>query len=210
MKRTRPLFAASVILALAALLPVAVFSVEPTEAPEPSWDTSSTIVDVNGDPDALAAVCARIAAGEVVEEWLVYDCSAFPAFKTVCDDPDRATGDCLPSATPVTDTCWDCAGSTMTAKEKYAAACSAEIIQKYPSMLATCFPEKWAWVCFSEDPMRNIQAHCEMYRRDLDPLGIFTTPPPMPTPEPLPTPVPTATPDPTPVPDPEMPATAMP
>ena len=69
-------------------------------------------------------------------------------------------------------------------------------------MLDECFPEKWEWVCFPLPPDGN--GTCEMYRRDLDPLGIFATPPPMPTPEPLPTPVPTATPDP------EAPATATP
>jgi len=81
--------------------------------------------------------------------------------------------------------------------------CSPEALVENPQMLNECFPEKWEWVCFPE-------GHCEMYRRDLDPLGIFATPAPMPTPEPLPTPVPTATPDSTPVPEPEGPATVTP
>ena len=113
------------------------------------------------------------------------------------------------NATPTPDTCWDCEGNTMTEAERYAAACSAEMLQKYPSMLSTCFPKKWAWVCFSEDPIRNIEAHCEMYRRDLDPLGVFATPA-VPTPEALPTPEPKATPDPTPDPDPGSPSTPTP
>jgi len=113
----------------------------------------------------------------------------------------------IPTATPVATAtptpeetiagCWDCAGGTMTEAERYTAACSAEMLQKYPSMLSTCFPKKWAWVCFSEDPIRNIEAHCEMYRRDLDPLGVFATPAPVPTPEPLP--IPELTPEPTPI-----------
>ena len=195
MKRIRPLFAASVALALATLLPVAVFSVEPPVVPEPARGTSSTIVDVNGDPAALAALCAHIAAGGTAEG-VLYDCSAFPAFQIVCADPERASVDCFPNATPAPDNCWDCEGSTMTEAEKLAAACTPAVLAANPQHLDLCFPEKWAWVCFPD-------GHCEMYRRDLDPLGIFATPPPMPTPEPLPTPVPTATPDPTPEPTPE-------
>ena len=117
-----------------------------------------------------------------------------------------------PTPEPVTgiEGCWDCEGSTMTEAEKLAAACTPEMLAANPQHLDLCFPDKWAWVCFTADPARNITEHCEMYRRDLDPLGIFATPPPMPTPEPLPTPVPTPTPDLTPVPDPEIPATATP
>jgi hypothetical protein len=202
MKRIRPLFAASVILAMATLLPVAVFSVEPPAAPEPAQGTSSTIVDVNGDPAALAAICERVAAGEIVEG-VVYDCSAFPAFQIVCTDPQRASMDCFPDATPAPDSCWDCPGSTMTEAEKLAAVCSPASLKENPQMLDECFPDKWEWVCFPE-------GNCEMYRRDLDPLGIFATPPPPPTPGVPPTPVPTLTPEPTPVPDPESPATATP
>ena len=195
MKRIRPLFAASVILALATLLPVAVLSVEPPVVPEPARGTSSTIVDVNGDPDALAALCAHIAAGGTAEG-VLYDCSAFPAFQIVCTDPERSSMDCFPNATPAPDSCWDCEGNTMTEAEKLAAACTPAVLAANPQHLALCFPDKWEWVCFPD-------GHCEMYRQDLDPLGIFATPPPMPTPEPLPTPVPTATPDPTPEPTPE-------
>ena len=113
--------------------------------------------------------------------------------------------DCFPDATPAPDSCWDCVDSSMTPEEGRAIYCSAQSLKENPQMLDECFPDKWEWVCFPE-------GNCEMYRRDLDPLGIFTTPAPMPTPEPTPTPtpVPTATPDPTPVPDPESPATATP
>jgi len=204
MKRIRPLFVASIILALATLLPVVVFSVEPPAAPEPAQGTSSTVVDVNGDPAALAAICERVAAGEIVEG-VIYDCSAFPAFQIVCTDPERSSMDCFPDATPAPDSCWDCAGSSMTPEEGRAIYCSAQSLKENPQMLDECFPDKWEWVCFPE-------GHCEMYRRDLDPLGIFTTPAPMPTPEPTPTPtpVPIATPEITPEPDPESPATDTP
>jgi hypothetical protein len=115
-----------------------------------------------------------------------------------------------PEPTEPPNTCWDCLGSTYTWAEARVWYCTEERAQQEPSILDECWPEKWEWVCFMEDPARNIKEHCAMYRRDLDPLGIFATPAPMPTPEPLPTPVPTATPDPTPVPDPEIPATATP
>jgi hypothetical protein len=215
MKRIRPLFVASVILALATLLPVAVLSVEPSVVPEPAQGTSQTIVNVNGDPAALAAICEHVAAGGTVEG-VVYDCSAFPAFQIECTDPQRASMDCFPDATPAPDDCWDCEGSTWQAERPRSYYCSPEALIAHPQHLDLCFPEKWAWVCFTEDPARNIKEHCAMYRRDLDPLGIFATPAPMPTPEPLPTPVPTATPgptpDPTPVPEPEpeTPATDTP
>ena len=90
------------------------------------------------------------------------------------------------SATPAADNCWDCLGSTMTEAEKLAAACSAEVLQANPQMLDECFPDKWEWVCFPE-------GNCEMYRRDLDPLGIFATPTPEPTPTVVPTPEATET-----------------
>jgi hypothetical protein len=207
MKRIRPLFVASVILALATLLPVAVLSVEPSVMPEPGQATSQTIVNVNGDPAALAAICEHVAAGGTVEG-VVYDCSAFPAFQIVCTDPERSSTDCFPDATPVPNTCWDCPGSTYTWAEARVWYCTAERAQLEPWILDECWPEKWEWVCFPLPPDGN--GNCEMYRRDLDPLGIFATPPPMPTPEPLPTPAPTATPDPTPVPDPESPAADTP
>ena len=110
-----------------------------------------------------------------------------------------------PTPGPVTgiEGCWDCEGSTMTEAEKLAAACTPAVLAANPQHLTLCFPDKWEWVCFPD-------GHCEMYRQDLDPLGIFATPPPPPTPGVPPTPMPTATPDPTPVPDPEIPATATP
>jgi len=121
-----------------------------------------------------------------------------------------------PTPGPVTgiEGCWDCEGSTMTEAEKLAAACAPEVLAANPQHLDLCFPKKWAWVCFTADPARKITEHCEMYRRDLDPYGIFATPPPPPTPgvppTPAPTAEPTATPDPTLVPDPENPATDTP
>jgi hypothetical protein len=112
-----------------------------------------------------------------------------------------------PTPGPVTgiEGCWDCEGSTMTEAEKLAAACTPEVLAANPQMLNECLPEKWEWVCFPAPP--DGSGTCEMYRRDLDPLGIFATPTPIPTPEPLPTP---ATPDPTPVPEPESTPTPTP
>ena len=108
-----------------------------------------------------------------------------------------------PEPTEPPNTCWDCLGSTYTWAEARVWYCTAERAQQEPWILDECWPDKWEWVCFPD-------GHCEMYRQDLDPLGIFATQPPMPTPEPLPTPVPTATPDSTPEPDPESPATPSP
>jgi len=110
-----------------------------------------------------------------------------------------------PTPGPVTgiEGCWDCEGTTMTEAEKLAAACTPEVLAANPQHLTLCFPDKWEWVCFPD-------GHCEMYRQDLDPLGIFATPPPPPTPGVPPTPVPTPTPDLTPVPEPETPATSTP
>jgi len=82
--------------------------------PELTQDLGSTVIDVNGDPEALAAVCARISAGEIVEG-VVYDCSVFPAFQIVCTDPERSSMDCFPDATPAPDTCWDCKTPTLEA-----------------------------------------------------------------------------------------------
>ena len=115
-----------------------------------------------------------------------------------------------PESTEPPNTCWDCVGSTYTWAEARVWYCTAERAQQEPWILDECWPEKWAWVCFTADPARDITEHCEMYRRDLDPLGVFATPTPMPTPEPLPTPVPIATPDPTPDPDPGSSATPTP
>jgi hypothetical protein len=118
-------------------------------------------------------------------------------------DPFTEPPSPTPEPTEPPNTCWDCLGSTYTWAEARVWYCTAERAQQEPWILDECWPDKWEWVCFPD-------GHCEMYRQDLDPLGIFATPAPMPTPEPLPTPVPTATPDPTPVPDPESPATATP
>jgi len=87
-----------------------------------------------------------------------------------------------PSAAP--NTCWDCPGSTYTWAEARVWFCTEERAEENPSILDECWPDKWEWVCFSEDPIQNIKEHCEMYRQDLDPLGIFATPPPMTTPLP--------------------------
>ncbi len=80
--------------------------------------------------------------------------------------------------------------------------CSAEALAANPQDLDLCFPDKWEWVCFPD-------GHCEMYRQDLDPLGIFGTPAPMPTPEPLPTAKLTPEPTPTVVPTPEATETVV-
>ena len=180
MNRIRPLFVASVILALATLLPVAVFSAQ----------------ELNPTPEPSPAVVPEPEVTPVLE--------ATPIPES-CFDPETSSVDCFPNATPAPDSCWDCEGSTMTEAEKLAAACAPAVVAANPQHLPLCFPKKWVWVCFSEP-----DGHCEMYRRDLDPLGIFATPPPPPTPGVPPTPVPTATPDPTPEPDPESPATATP
>ena len=92
-----------------------------------------------------------------------------------------------PTAEP-TDAAVD--DGTWQAEKPRSYYCSPEALVENPQMLNECFPDKWEWVCFPE-------GHCEMYRRDLDPLGIFATPAPMPTPEPLPTPE--LTPEPTPI-----------
>ena len=177
MKRIRQLFVASVILAMATLLPVAVFSAqELSPAPEPS---PANFVEPEATPGPES-----------------------------CFDPETSSVDCFANATPAPDSCWDCAGSTMTEAEKLAAACTPAVLAANPQHLDLCFPEKWAWVCFPLPPDGN--GTCEMYRRDLDPLGVFATPPPMTTPEPLPTPEPTATPDPTSDPDPGSSATPTP
>ncbi len=130
--------------------------------------------------------------------YLKVDYPAIASFDPFTEPPSPT-----PEPTEPPNTCWDCLGSTYTWAEARVWYCTAERAQQEPWILDECWPEKWEWVCFPD-------GHCEMYRQDLDPLGIFATPAPMPTPEPLPTPLPTATPDPTPVPDPESPATATP
>ena len=181
MNRIRPLFAAGIILALATLLPVAAFA---TQALNLTSDSNPAVVV---EPDVTP----------------VLEATPIPES---CFDPETSSLDCFPNATPAPDTCWDCEGTTMTEVEKLAAACAPAVVAANPQHLPLCFPKKWAWVCFTADPTRNITEHCEMYRRDLDPYGIFALQPPPPTPVVPPTPVPTATPDPTP----EPPATATP
>ena len=117
-----------------------------------------------------------------------------------------------PDLTEPPNTCWDCAGSTYTWAEARVWFCTEERAREDPSILDECWPDKWEWVCFSADPIRNITEHCEMYRQDLDPLGLFATPTPYPitpplspsTPEPTVVPTPEVTPEPTvePTPDP--------
>ena len=80
-----------------------------------------------------------------------------------------------PEPTEPPNTCWDCLGSTYTWAEARVWYCTAERAQQEPWILDECWPDKWEWVCFPD-------GHCEMYRQDLDPLGIFATPPPPPTP----------------------------
>ena len=166
MKRIRPLFAASVILALATLLPVAVLS---AQEPSPTPDPSPVVVV---EPEVTP----------------VLEVTPIPES---CFDPETSSVDCFPNATPTPDNCWDCEGTTMTESEKLAAACAPAVVAANPQHLPLCWPDKWEWVCWPD-------GHCEMYRQDLDPLGIFATQPPMPTPDPTlePTPELTATPAP--------------
>ena len=139
-----------------------------------------------------------VSASAGTPDYLKVNYPAIASFEPFTEPPSPT-----PEPTEPPNTCWDCLGSTYTWAEARVWYCTAERAQQEPWILDECWPEKWEWVCFPD-------GHCEMYRQDLDPLGIFATPAPMPTPEPLPTPVPTATPDPTPVPDPESPATATP
>ena len=141
-------------------------------------------------------VAASESAG--TPDYLKVNYPAIASFEPFTEPPSPTPG-------PVTgiEGCWDCEGSTMTEAEKLAAACTPAVLAANPRHLTLCFPDKWEWVCFPD-------GHCEMYRQDLDPLGIFATPPPPPTPGVPPTPVPTPTPDPTPVPEPEIPATDTP
>jgi hypothetical protein len=139
-----------------------------------------------------------VAASAGTPDYLKVNYPAIASFEPYTEPPSPT-----PEPTEPPNTCWDCLGSTYTWAEARVWYCTAERAQQEPWILDECWPDKWEWVCFPD-------GHCEMYRQDLDPLGIFATQPPMPTPEPLPTPVPTATPDPTPEPDPESPATPSP
>ena len=137
-----------------------------------------------------------VSASAGTPDYLKVNYPAIASFEPYTEPPSST-----PEPTEPPNTCWDCLGSTYTWAEARVWYCTAERAQQEPWILDECWPDKWEWVCFSD-------GHCEMYRRDLDPLGIFATPAPMPTPEPTPTP--TATPDLTPVPEPETPATATP
>ena len=96
-----------------------------------------------------------------------------------------------PVATP-TDAAVD--DGTWEAERPRSHYCSAEALAANPQDLDLCFPEKWVWVCFPLPP--DGDGTCKMYRRDLDPLGIFATPAPVPTPELTPEPTPTVVPTP--------------
>ena len=139
-----------------------------------------------------------VSASAGTPDYLKVNYPAIASFEPFTEPPSPT-----PEPTEPPNTCWDCLGSTYTWAEARVWYCTAERAQQEPWILDECWPEKWEWVCFPD-------GHCEMYRQDLDPLGIFATQPPMPTPELLPTPVPTATPTPTPEPEPESPATDTP
>jgi hypothetical protein len=141
-----------------------------------------------------------VSASAGTPDYLKVNYPAIASFEPFTEPPSPTPG-------PVTgiEGCWDCEGSTMTEAEKLAAACTPEVLATNPRHLTLCFPDKWEWVCFPD-------GHCEMYRQDLDPLGIFAPQPPPPTPGVPPTPAPTATPEitPEPVPDPESTETVTP
>ena len=113
-----------------------------------------------------------------------------------------------PSPTPVStappNSCWDCDGSTYTWEEARVWYCTEERAKENPSILDECWPDKWEWVCFPMPP--DGSGTCEMYRRDLDPLGLFATPTPYPTSPPLSP----STPNPTVAPTPEITAEPSP
>ena len=141
-----------------------------------------------------------VSASAGTPDYLKVNYLAIASFEPFTEPPSPTPG-------PVTgiEGCWDCEGSTMTEAEKLAAACTPAVLAANPRHLALCFPDKWEWVCFPD-------GHCEMYRQDLDPLGIFAPQPPPPTPGVPPTPAPTATPEitPEPVPDPKSTETVTP
>ena len=139
-----------------------------------------------------------VSASAGTPDYLKVNYPAIASFEPYTEPPSPS-----PEPTEPPNTCWDCLGSTYTWAEARVWYCTAERAQQEPWILDECWPDKWEWVCFPD-------GHCEMYRQDLDPLGIFATPPPMPMPEPLPTPVPTATPDLTPQPTPESTPTPTP
>jgi hypothetical protein len=145
---------------------------------------------------SFSYVAASASAG--TPDYLKVNYPAIASFEPFTEPPSPT-----PEPTEPPNTCWDCYDSTYTWAEARVWYCTAERAQQEPWILDECWPEKWEWVCFPD-------GHCEMYRQDLDPLGIFATQPPPPTPGVPPTPVPTPTPDPTPVPVPEIPATPTP
>ena len=109
-----------------------------------------------------------------------------------------------PEPTEPPNTCWDCVGSTYTWEEARVWYCTEERAQQEPWILDECWPDKWEWVCFPMPP--DGSGTCEMYRQDLDPLGIFATPQPPPTPAPTPDATPEVPPAPTAAPSIEPPA----
>ena len=132
-----------------------------------------------------------VSASAGTPDYLKVNYPAIASFEPYTEPPSPTP---VPTAPP--DSCWDCYDGTYTWAEARVWYCSEERVRENPLIVDECWPDKWEWVCFPD-------GHCEMYRQDLDPLGIFATPPPPPTPGVPPTPVPTATPDPTPEPTPE-------
>jgi hypothetical protein len=132
-----------------------------------------------------------VSASAGTPDYLKVNYPAIASFELYTEPPSPTP---VPTAPP--DSCWDCYDGTYTWAEARVWYCSEERVRENPLIVDECWPDKWEWVCFPD-------GHCEMYRQDLDPLGIFATPPPPPTPGVPPTPVPTATPDPTPEPTPE-------
>ncbi len=141
-----------------------------------------------------------VSASAGTPDYLKVNYPALASFEPYTEPPSPTP---VPTAPP--DSCWDCYDGTYTWAEARVWYCSEERVRENPLIVDECWPDKWEWVCFPD-------GHCEMYRQDLDPLGIFATPPPPPTPGVPPTPVPTATPDPTPelTPEPEPESTATP
>lgn len=107
-----------------------------------------------------------------------------------------------PEPTEPPNTCWDCDGSTYTWEEARVWYCTEERAKENPSILDECWPDKWEWVCFPMPP--DGSGTCEMYRQDLDPLGLFATPTPYPTTPPLSPSTPEPTVEPTVAPTPEV------
>jgi hypothetical protein len=139
-----------------------------------------------------------VSASAGTPDYLKVNYPAIASFDPLTEPPSPT-----PEPTEPPNTCWDCPGSTYTWAEARVWYCTAERAKQEPWIRDECWPEKWEWVCFPD-------GHCEMYRRDLDPLGIFAPQPPPPTPGVPPTPAPTATPEITPEPEPESTETVTP